>query len=144
MGESFKLLVWDCGMAEMRSIIDFGLVVLIWLVQMVIYPSFSRCDREKLRAWHKSYTTRISMIVIPLMLAQMVIIGYQVWVENSWLNMASALGVVGCWASTFCLSVPIHKRIQDGMMDDMVLRKLVWTNWPRTILWTLAFVLGMA
>ena len=39
-----------------RSVVDFGAVVLIWLVQLVIYPSFLHYAESDLVNWHKIYT----------------------------------------------------------------------------------------
>ena len=50
-----------------RLLIDFGFVVLIWAVQLVIYPSFGFYAKANLFEWHKSYTARVTYIVLPLM-----------------------------------------------------------------------------
>ena len=50
---------------------DFGLLVLIWMVQLVVYPGFKYYQRERLLEWHARYTSRISYIVGPLMLGQL-------------------------------------------------------------------------
>ena len=35
-----------------RVIIDFGAVVLIWMVQLVVYPSFTYFQKKELMDWH--------------------------------------------------------------------------------------------
>lgn len=54
-----------------RLLLDFGLVVLIWIVQLVIYPSLCYYQDKDLAKWHKIYTQRIGVIVGPLMIAQL-------------------------------------------------------------------------
>ena len=48
-----------------------------------------------------------------------------------------ALGaVLQIWASTFFLSVPCHEKLaRDGFTEETV-RKLIISNWMRTLVWT--------
>ncbi|MEQ9363414.1 MAG: hypothetical protein RIF32_04185, partial [Leptospirales bacterium] len=62
----------------------FGLVVLIWLVQLVIYPAFMYADAEQFTDWHRVYTERVSLVVVPLMLGQLVLAGARLGLE--WLG----------------------------------------------------------
>jgi len=43
--------------------------------------------------------------------------------------------LVVVWASTFTIQVPLHARLSTGF-DENVWRRLVNTNWVRTIAWT--------
>ena len=52
------------------TLVDFGLFILIWLTQLVIYPSFTYFREQDLTRWHRKYTRAISYIVMPLMLGQ--------------------------------------------------------------------------
>lgn len=128
----------------LRILVDFGLVVLIWLVQLVIYPSFLYADRERLVGWHASYTTRITVVVMPLMLTQVAVVGLQVLGRGALLDWLSAALVVAVWLLTFLRAVPLHGRIGEAADLDRDLPALVRWNWPRTILWTMVFVLGWA
>ena len=60
----------------LQLLVDFGLVVLIWIVQLIIYPSFLYYNSNTLSKWHKTYTGRITTIVAPLMIAQIAIAAY--------------------------------------------------------------------
>jgi hypothetical protein len=44
--------------------------------------------------------------------------------------------VVIIWSSTFLLQVPIHNRLKSGKKEEFI-RRLVATNWIRTIAWSL-------
>ncbi len=126
-----------------RLAVDMGLVVLIWIVQLIVYPSFRYCDRQELVRWHGIYTGRISLLVVPLMLAQAAIVAFQALSSGFlWDQTLSAVLVLGCWISTFGLSVPLHKRVAEGEIGDEVLEALIVTNWPRTVGWTLCFLLS--
>ena len=50
---------------EIHSLVDFGMCVVLWLVQLVIYPSFLRVDSNDFLAWHKAYTSRVSFVILP-------------------------------------------------------------------------------
>jgi hypothetical protein len=123
---------------------SWGLAILIWLVQLIIYPGFHRIPREVFPVYHRWYALRISLVVLPLMIGEVIfVVGW--WWSGADPNDAYlatlAVGVV--WLSTFMLQVPIHKRLYDGKDDDLI-RRLVATNWIRTAAWSLkAFVVTM-
>lgn len=125
-----------------RSLVDFGLVVLIWLVQLIVYPSFQFTAKEHLMSWHQTYSGLISAFVIPLMFSQAFLIVYLTYQRPGILNFASLLCVILAWVFTFSLSVPCHTLIAQGNLEDSVLQRLVFTNWPRTLAWSTCFVLG--
>lgn len=124
--------------------IDLSLMVLIWMVQVIVYPSFLQVDLQKLQNWHKTYTQRITCFVIPLMFTQV-----GLWVtftvqQGSLLTGAAMAMIALCWVSTFALSVPLHDKISKGATDKATLERLVLTNWPRTVLWSLTpFLSGL-
>lgn len=125
-----------------RHVIDFGLVVLIWLVQLIIYPSFRHVDPAQLQAWHKRYVGRIGSIVGPLMMTQVIVVSVQCTVALNFANALSIICVGLCWLSSFALSIPCHRKIEQGQGTAEVLDRLVGTNWPRTVLWTAVLGLG--
>ena len=49
---------------------DSGLLILIWLVQLIICPSLCYTEDKEFICWHKRYSYMIGLIIIPLMLAQ--------------------------------------------------------------------------
>ena len=126
-----------------RLLFDFGLVVLIWLVQLIIYPSFCKMQPDDLMKWHRSYTQGISIVVIPLMLGQLFILIYQVWNEVSALNLATLAMVLGVWLITFLFFVPAHSKITSGNFDQRSLKKMVRVNRWRTVLWSLVFHINL-
>lgn len=128
---------------DLKTLLDFGMVVLLWLVQRVIYPSFLECSEGRLVAWHNTYTKRAGPIIIPMMFTQLPLVGWLTWQNPVWTNIAALACLLGCWVLTFAVSVPLHKKIDAGDTSRETVQALVNTNWPRTILWTGAFVLGV-
>ncbi len=123
-----------------KLLIDFGLVVLIWMIQLIIYPSFLHYNAENLVVWHKKYTVLIGYIVIPLMLIQLGIAMYQVIVLTNVNTVIRLIIIILIWISTFLQFVPIHSNISKGRANEAMLVSLVHKNWNRTVLWTLLFL----
>ncbi|MFP4156631.1 MAG: hypothetical protein ACLFU4_03350 [Opitutales bacterium] len=133
----------DLELNDLRTLLDFGMVVVLWLVQLVIYPSFLRCELSQLVDWHRSYTRRVAWVVIPLMFAQLPIVGWLTREQPSALNLAALAALLVCWILTFTVSVPLHRRIDSGDTNAKTVKKLIRSNWPRTFLWSLVFALGL-
>ncbi len=126
-----------------RLLLDAGLLVLIWMVQLVVYPSFYYYQKENLLRWHQLYTQRISYVVLPLMLGQIIVAGLQVWEQYTWVTILSFGIVFSLWAMTFLVFVPLHNKIANDTYDANSLQQLVEKNWWRTALWTLVFLLSL-
>ncbi len=128
---------------ELRTLTDFGLLVLIWLVQLIIYPGFRYTRQEDFVPWHQKYTFLITLIVSPLMLGQATLVILQLYTTPSPAVIASALLILLIWLSTFLQAVPTHNLLAQGHNTVELVEKLVTVNWTRTILWTLVFLLGL-
>ena len=124
-----------------RHLLDFGMVVVLWLVQLVIYPSFLRVAPDALTDWHRCYTFRVSFVLIPLLFGQLGVVGWQAWQGGPAAQLSLGC-LLGCWALTFFVSVPLHRRMAAGDTSAATREALVRTNWPRTVLWTVVLVLG--
>jgi len=124
----------------LRLLIDFGLVILIWLVQLVVYPGFLFFAKDDLIRWHKKYTPRITFIVLPLMLGQLMLYGALLQEGKTFYSIGSFVLVLLAWLLTFTVFVPRHKEISKGSYSENILTQLVKYNWSRTLIWTLLFV----
>ncbi len=125
---------------SLRLLLDFGLLVLIWLVQLVIYPSFIHFQKEDLVRWHKKYTPRITFIVLPLMLGQLMLYGSLLQQEKTVYSVGSFTLVLIAWLLTFTVFVPRHKEISANSYSEKTLSQLVTYNWGRTVVWTALFI----
>ncbi len=124
----------------LRLLLDFGLLVLIWIVQLVIYPGLCYYEQRDLGTWHKSYTSRIGMIVAPLMILQLVVVLFQVFRDLNWYSLGSGILVLVLWLLTFLIFVPLHGKIRPEVPCDEITEKLVRKNWWRTFLWSSLFI----
>ncbi len=121
--------------------VSWGLVVLIWIIQLVHYPSFRFIDSTKFTDFHRHHTRSITVIVMPLMLAELIIsflLGYQNGFR--FLETTVLIMVIGIWLSTFLIQIPLHDRLSTGD-NSKVVTKLVNTNWIRTFLWTIKAII---
>ena len=125
-----------------RLLLDFGMCILIWMVQLIVYPSFAFYNNTQLLTWHKTYTKAIALIVIPLMLGQLGIAIYQVFLAQNVYTLVSIVLVVFLWGITLLKFAPMHQQISKGNTQIQLLKTLVQMNWIRTIIWTLLFVLS--
>ena len=113
----------------------------IWIVQLILYPTFSLIEKDRFKQFHEMHSSRITLIVGPAMLIELVtaiaLVRYHRMEPFWWLNLAF---IILLWISTAFLSLPIHNKLADGF-DLIKIKKLILTNWPRTFLWTLRLVI---
>jgi hypothetical protein len=124
--------------------VSWGLLILIWLVQLIIYPGLARIPSSDFVKYHAWYVIRITMVVLPLMVCEIIIAIAWFFLQDSLLYPMVAGGLVMLvWCSTFTFQVPIHKSLQAGK-DQSKINRLVATNWIRTVAWSLKAVTAVA
>jgi hypothetical protein len=129
------------SLIEAGRLLSFGLVVLIWLVQLIIYPSFGAIERGRFHLWHAGYTRAVTWVVAPLMFGQVGLLGWILIVRPGVVVVLAAALVAVAWISTFAIAVPAHERLGAIGPDEALIRRLIATNWIRTAAWSLAFAL---
>jgi hypothetical protein len=128
------------NLIELLSLLaDFGLFVLIWMVQLIVYPGFRHYQEARLLYWHPKYTVLITIIVAPLMIAQLFLHGLLLFEDNNWFTLISFILVLLIWILTFAQAVPLHKNLTEGTDIPETTEILIRTNWNRTIVWTILF-----
>lgn len=117
---------------------------LIWFVQIVHYPLFGSVGRDEFPRYETRHASLTTWVVAPPMLVELATAILLVWLRPAEINFASQ--VVGgallavIWLSTFLVQVPCHDRLA-ASFDAAIHRRLVVSNWLRTIAWTLRSVL---
>jgi hypothetical protein len=125
----------------LRIVFDTGLLVLILMVQLIIYPSFLHHSDKSLLTWHNIYTKKIALVVIPLMFGQLGISIFQVYEKQVFDTLLYAAVVLFLWGITLFKFAPMHNEISNGNTNEKFLKNLVRLNWIRTLLWFLLFSL---
>ncbi len=116
------------------------MVGIIWFVQIVHYPLFGKVGGDKFREYEKLHTQQTGRIVGPLMILELFSGVILLWlrpvnvpVTALWAGLILLLII---WASTFFIQVPLHRQLIKGF-DKQAHRRLLQTNWVRTIAWSL-------
>lgn len=121
---------------------------LIWFVQLVHYPLMMRVGAAEWRAYERGHQQRTTWIVAPVMLielltAVLLVVSFAgdaagrkplsvsgeaiVWITSALLAVA--------WISTIAVQARLHGQLLGS--DGMTLRRrLVRSNWIRTIAWS--------
>jgi hypothetical protein len=130
-----------------QAMSTWAMTAIIWFVQLVQYPSFSRVGVQFFPAFHSHHSGRITFVVAPLMIAEAVSALALLWQPahamvpwEVWLGVGLVALV---WASTFVLQVPMQGRLAKGF-DEQAWRFLVASNWVRTAAWSARTVLVAA
>ncbi|APZ96013.1 hypothetical protein [Fuerstiella marisgermanici] len=114
------------------------MVGLIWFVQIVHYPLFSKIGADQFTAYEKLHQQMTTWVVGPAMLIELVtgviLVKYPP-AESTTLTWIGLGLIVLIWISTAALSVPAHNLLAIEYTDTAY-HKLVATNWIRTIAWS--------
>jgi hypothetical protein len=109
---------------------------LIWIIQILHYPSYKYIAPEKFQSYQDFHMKSITFLVAPIMLLE-VFSGLYLLIENQFeFKWSLEFGLlILIWLATAFLSVPNHEILKSGY-NESVVDSLVNTNWVRTILWT--------
>ena len=122
--------------------IDFAMFLLIWVVQLIIYPAFHQISAEQFSFWHAIYCKRIAFFVLPLMIAQIFESAAACFfVGGNWI-WAKFFFILSAWIITFLISASCHQKLSKSGKDTIMITRLVSTNWYRTVLWTLILIIS--
>lgn len=121
-----------------HALATWFMVGLIWFVQIVHYPLMSQVSPTEFAGYSKEHQRRTTWVVAPSMgveaVSALVLLASQASGARAAAWIGAALLVI-IWLSTFAVQVPLHARLGSGF-DREVWRKLVLTNWVRTIAWS--------
>jgi len=126
------------GVTAAHLIGTLGMFGVILFVQIVHYPLMAKVGREDSAAYAKAHTDRTGFVVAPLMLMELAA-ALLIWMDPpasapALTASAGLLALAGIWLVTFMVSVPCHSRLLHGF-DEPTHRRLVRSNWIRTVLW---------
>jgi hypothetical protein len=123
-----------------HAAVTWVLLGLILTIQTVHYPLFAQVGDAGWPAYEREHQTRITWLVGPLMLAELLSAGWLAWyppvglpVWSLWLGLALALAI---WVSTGLVQSPLHGRLS-VRFDARLHARLVGSNWLRTLAWGL-------
>jgi len=121
------------------------MVGIIWFVQLVHYPLLSLIGVDRAPAVAVEHQRRTAWVVgLPMAVEGVTTLALLISRPDGvslWLPWAGAIVLAVVLGSTVFLSVPLHERMATAP-DETIGRRLVTTNWPRTIGWSARAVLA--
>ena len=130
------------SMLAMHLVLASIMVGVIWVIQLVHYPSFRFTDREKYVSFQIFHMRNISFIVVPVMILEflsgLLLVLYHSNHES--LLRISFILLLIIWLVTALFFAQIHQKLSKGY-DETLVRNLVSLNWIRTLLWTIRTII---
>ena len=126
-------------MLLLHTAATLSLVGLIWFVQIVHYPLFSRVGYDQFRRYEMEHQRLTTWVVGPLMLLELgtalALLWYQPSELESWLVWLGLVLIAAIWLMTYSIQVPQHAALVFSY-DSSIQKELVAGNWYRTVAWT--------
>ncbi len=125
--------------------VTWYMVGLIWFVQRVHYPLMAYVSTTDYETYHRKHVRLTGWVVGPAMGLEALT---SVLLVSQLDGTLLALGwrafslLVLIWLVTALFSVPAHTQLAHRF-DSAIHRRLVLTNWIRTVAWTLRGVLAL-
>ena len=132
-------------MAYCHLVATVFMVGLIWFVQVVHYPLFDRISGDASIQYAAEHQRRTAWVVGLPMLVEGITTLWLFFdpIDGRLLPLLGGLVLMKIHLSTVFLQVPLHKKLSQGYEREVV-RKLVATNWVRTIGWTIRAAIAVA
>jgi len=140
------MTTWSGVLLSVHMAATSAMVGLIWFVQVVHYPLFDAVGPADFVAYEVAHRRRTSWVVGPLMgieaVAALVLVAAPGRLGTA-IPFAGLALLAVIHASTVSLQVPRHTDLA-ARYDPAVTRRLVATNWIRTIGWSGRAILAVA
>ena len=125
---------------EVNFISTSVMVGVIWVIQLLHYPSFHFINENKYIEFQHFHMRRISFIVIPVMLIELASALLLSYFFRSSLTIILLALLLGIWGITFIFFTNLHQKLTNGY-DPSIVDRLVQINWYRTALWSLRLII---
>lgn len=126
----------DPLLLNLHIAVTIAMAGILWVVQLAVYPLFGTVGRADFAGYHRRYTTGIGYVVGPLMAIEVLTAAALLWQGFRPVPFVASLALLAVnWVSTAAVQVPLHHRLARGY-ELPAHRRLVRSNWVRTIAWT--------
>lgn len=118
------------------------MVAIIWIVQILHYPTFLFIDKERYTEFQQFHMNKISYIIVPLMLGELISgLSILFTVENIQFSFYVSLSLlILIWLITGLFFTKFHSELSKKFSHNTILR-LIRLNWIRTVFWTIRLAL---
>jgi len=111
----------------------------MWFVQIAYYPNLAAVGRDAFVAYQKEHVRRITAVAWTMLTIELVTGAALVFVRPAAVPFSvvivNAALILSIWWSTWFVQVPLHHHLEEGW-DAAAHRRLVGTNWFRTVVYT--------
>ena len=120
------------------------MVGVIWIVQLVHYPTFFFIDEQKSYDFQKFHMSRISYIVMPAMTTELfsgiyIFIYSNMAIDSNLFLLALTILIIN-WIITALVFVKMHNKLLINYKIEIISLLVKW-NWLRTLLWSVRLIL---
>ena len=120
------------------------MVGVIWIVQLVHYPTFLFIDEQKSYDFQKFHMSRISYIVMPAMTTELfsgiyIFIYSNMAIDSNLFLLALTILIIN-WIITALVFVKMHNKLLINYKIEIISLLVKW-NWLRTLLWSVRLIL---
>jgi len=120
------------------------MVGVIWIVQLVHYPTFLFIDEQKSNDFQKFHMSRISYIVMPAMTTELfsgiyIYIYSNMAIDSNLFLLALTVLIIN-WIITALVFVKMHNKLLINYKIEIISLLVKW-NWLRTLLWSVRLIL---
>jgi uncharacterized membrane protein len=129
--------------AVANLVVAAALAGLIWTIQVVHYPLFARVGPQEWPRYEAEHQRRITWLVGPLMVANVVLAVALLLAEPDVLSAINAGLAVAVFIATGLIYAPMHGGLQSSA-GEVAIRRLVRANWARTAAWTVQVAVAVA
>ncbi|MEM9354438.1 MAG: hypothetical protein AAGA92_15640 [Planctomycetota bacterium] len=116
-----------------------AMVGVVWFVQVVHYPLFTRVGRGEFRRYEIDHQRLTTFVVGPLMLIELatgLLLAFRLGGGPLQIAAWGGLALLAAiWTMTYLLQIPQHAALIIDY-NPATIRNLVRGNWARTIAWT--------
>ena len=118
------------------------MVAIIWIVQILHYPTFLFIDRKQYTDFQQFHMKKISYIIIPIMAVELFSgLGILFIIQKQQISFYVSFALlILIWMITGLLFTKYHSDLSKKYNEETILQ-LIRFNWIRTLLWTIRLAL---
>ena len=130
------------SLEQIHLIATSMMVAIIWIVQILHYPTFLFIDKKQYTGFQQFHMNKISYIIIPIMAVELFTgLGILFIIQKQQIPFYVSLVIlILIWVITGLLFTKYHSDLSKKYNKETILQ-LIQFNWIRTLLWTIRFAL---
>jgi hypothetical protein len=130
------------SLEQIHLIATSMMVAIIWIVQILHYPTFLFIDRKQYTDFQQFHMKKISYIIIPIMAVELFSgLGILFIIQKDQISFYVSLALlILIWMITGLFFTKYHYDLSKKYNQETILQ-LIQFNWIRTLLWTIRLAL---